>query len=74
MIKTETKRWGNSLGIVIPKKVVQDLNLKPHEEVVVEIKRSANVLDALFGAAQYKKDPAAILRETRKELESKYAR
>ncbi len=29
----EAKKWGNSIGIVIPKDVVEQLDLKPGEEL-----------------------------------------
>jgi bifunctional DNA-binding transcriptional regulator/antitoxin component of YhaV-PrlF toxin-antitoxin module len=74
MIKAETKKWGNSIGIVIPKSVVEELNLKPHEEVQIDIKRSGNALKGLFGTLQWKKPIREVLREARKELESKYDR
>jgi antitoxin component of MazEF toxin-antitoxin module len=74
MIKAETKKWGNSLGIVIPKSVVEELNLKPHEEVVIEIRKTRNALADMFGSSPFKDDPRSILREVRKELESKFDR
>ena len=72
MLKVHTKRWGNSLGVVIPKRAVEELNLKPHEDLVIEIKKTNNVLKELFGTLRWKKPIGDVLREARKELQSKY--
>ena len=73
MHKAHTRKWGNSLGIVIPKDVVQTLNLKPHEDVIIDIhKKSGTVLKELFGAIKWRKPPRELLREARQELESKH--
>jgi antitoxin component of MazEF toxin-antitoxin module len=74
MLKAQTRRWGNSLGIVIPKKAVQELGLKPHEEVLIEVKKGGNVLKGMFGTVRWKKPISEILREARRELESKFDR
>ena len=73
MLKTQTKKWGNSIGIIIPQQTVRELNLKPHEEIVIEIqKKSGTVLKELFGSIHWKKHPRTILAEARKEIESKF--
>jgi len=71
MIRCHTKQWGNSLGIVIPKDAVKQHGLKPHEDIVIEIKGKVNVLKELFGALKFKKPTAQLLKEARAELESK---
>ena len=68
----KTKQWGNSIGIIIPKDLVDDLSLVPGEEVTIEIEKKQNVLKELFGAIHFKKSTAELLHEVRKELESKY--
>ena len=72
-IQVKTKKWGNSIAIIIPSDTIAEMNIKPNEEVVVEIERKGNVLKELFGAGKRgKKSTAQILKETRKELESKW--
>jgi len=71
MIRCHTKPWGNSLGIIIPKETVRKLALKPHEDVMIEIKGKVNVLKELFGALKFKKPTAQLLKEARQELESR---
>lgn len=72
MVTCKTKQWGNSLGIIIPKGVVKELNLKPNEEVFIDInKKGTNVLKELFGTMKFKRPTEDILKEVRKN-ESKY--
>ena len=72
MFTTHTKRWGNSIGIVIPKQVAEQHNIKLHENIVLEIKeKRSTVLHELFGAIQFSKPVNKLVKEARKELESK---
>ena len=46
--KAMLKKWGNSLGIIIPKKIVIKEELNPNEEVVITITRK-DTLEEFFG-------------------------
>ncbi len=71
----QTKQWGNSIGVIIPRQMVKELKIKPHEEIVIEIKeKKVSVLKELFGAVRFSKPPHLLVKEARKELESKYMR
>ena len=73
MISCKTKQWGNSVGIIIPKDLVRELNIKPNEEICVEINRkNTNVLKELFGSIKFSKPTKQLIKEARKDLESKY--
>jgi antitoxin component of MazEF toxin-antitoxin module len=51
MVTVKTKKWGNSIGFIIPKNIVRELNLKPDEEIYFEIsKKKTNVLKDMYGA------------------------
>lgn len=73
MLLRKTKKWGNSLAIIIPKDEAKKLRLKENQEVTIEIKPARDVLKELFGFAKSKtrKSTEEILRETRKDI-SKY--
>ena len=74
MIKCHTKRWGNSIGIILPKRIVAEKSIKPHEEILIEIKgKSGNVLKELFGAFKSQKSTKQMIAEVRKDFESRYA-
>lgn len=71
-IEVKTKKWGNSIGIIIPSETIERLNIKPDEKIVIEIEKKENVLKELFGAMKSKKTTEQILKEIRKEMESKW--
>ena len=67
-IEVRTKKWGNSIGIIIPSETVEKFNIKPEENISVEISKGPNVLKEMFGKAKFKKKSAErMLREFRKE-------
>ncbi|HIG98182.1 TPA: AbrB/MazE/SpoVT family DNA-binding domain-containing protein [Candidatus Woesearchaeota archaeon] len=72
MIVCKTKRWGNSIGIRIPKKTADELGLKEEQDLVVEIWKKENPLRELFGALKFNEPTEKTLKEIRKK-ESKYA-
>ena len=73
MIITKTRKWGSSLGIVIPKETVEEFKLKEDQDVLIEIKPKDNPLKELFGIGKGKitRSTEEILKESRKNM-SKY--
>lgn len=71
-MEAKTKRWGNSIGVVIPAEMAERLNLKPEETVIIDIAKKSNALKELFGAMKTKKSTEQMLKEARKNLESKW--
>lgn len=72
-LEVRTKRWGNSIGVVIPIKAAERLNLKPNEEILINIEKKNNVLKELFGAFKNnKKSTEQMLKEVRRDLEGKW--
>ncbi len=41
--KSKVKRWGNSLGVVLPKTLVEEEGLKEGEEVEVTVRKVSDV-------------------------------
>ena len=41
MVETEvkTRKWGSSIGVVLPKALVEEAGIKPNEKIVIEIKK-----------------------------------
>lgn len=67
----KTKKWGSSLGIVIPKSVVDEMHLTENQDVEIDVRAATNPLQELFGFAKrrgLKKSTEEIIRETRKVL------
>lgn len=71
-IEVKTKKWGNSIGVIIPNKTVEKLNIKPEENVMIEIEKKNNVLKELFGRAKFKKSAKKMITEFRRDYESKW--
>ena len=69
-IETRTKKWGSSLGIIIPKKIVEEENLEQNQVIkilAVETKSKTKVKD-IFGALKnWKIDAQKFKDEIRKE-------
>ena len=55
MVLCKTRKWGNSLGMIIPSGIVKSLNLKEDQKIIVEINGVENPLKEMFGFA--KKNP-----------------
>jgi len=70
--KTKTKRWGNSIGIVIPRETVETMGIRQGESIVIDIQKEENVLRELFGSLKFKKPTEKLLKEVRNELEGKW--
>jgi len=71
-IEVKTKKWGNSIGMIIPSKTVEELHIKPEETMTIEIKKKENVLKELFGAIKFSKPVNQLVKEAREELKSKW--
>ena len=38
-IETKTRKWGSSIGVVLPKEVVDEIGIKPNEKITIDIKK-----------------------------------
>jgi len=73
-LETKLKGWGNSIGLVIPKDMIRENNLKLKQRVKIIIKpiKALKVKD-LFGKFKNIKKPTdQIMKEIDKELDSKF--
>ena len=64
-IEVRLKKWGNSIGIVIPNETIERLSLKPEEQIVIEISKKENVLKEMFGKARFKKSARKVIDDFR---------
>ncbi len=68
--ETVTRKWGNSLGITLPKEIVESQHIKEHEKIrVLVLKRNSNLRNT-FGIARgkWRKSAQQIKDEIRNEL------
>ncbi|MEK6934911.1 MAG: AbrB/MazE/SpoVT family DNA-binding domain-containing protein [Nanoarchaeota archaeon] len=63
-IIVKTKKWGNSLGIRLPKEIVRENNIKPEEKIVIQIgKPHVTKVKDIFGKLQFKKPTEELMKE-----------
>ncbi len=71
-IIVKTKEWGNSIGILLPSNIVKQKMIKPGEDIIISIEKKHNVLKDLFGSLKFKKPTEQLIKEFRKDLDSKW--
>ena len=69
-VKAKTKKWGNSIGVVIPKEVIKHENIKPDQEVtlIINTKPITKVKD-IFGTLKFKESTDKLMRELDKDFD-----
>lgn len=68
-VKAKIKKWGNSIGILIPKEAIRKENIKPDQEVTVLI--SAKPITKgkdIWGTLKFKESTEKLMREIDKEF------
>ena len=67
MVETEvkTRKWGSSIGLVLPMKVVDEIGIKPNETVRLDIKKPVKVKDVFGMLPQWKRSTQEIKDELR---------
>jgi antitoxin component of MazEF toxin-antitoxin module len=66
---TTTRKWGNSLGIILPKDVVETEHIKENQTIDIIVIKKTKALKQTFGMLKdWKKSAQTIKDETRKEL------
>ena len=53
-IRTQLRRWGNSLGIIVPSDILRIKNLREGEEVIITVEKKKKIHE-LFGSLKGKK-------------------
>ncbi len=72
-VKGKIRKWGNSYGIIIPIKAVEELGVKEGEQLTAMIhSEKANVLRETFGKLKMKSDTDKMMREIDKELDIEF--
>ena len=68
-IKAKTKKWGNSIGILIPKEVIRKENIKPNQEVTLMIMSKPITRGKdIAGTFKFKEPTEKLMREIDKEF------
>lgn len=68
-IKSKLRKWGNSLGIVVPQSIIEKEKAKEGDEIIILFgRRKDNVLREMFGTHKFKKPVEELMKEVDKEL------
>lgn len=69
-IESQVKKWGNSLGVVIPKEIARRIELKPEARIrlIIESPCATRVRD-IFGKLRFKESTGKILRKADRALD-----
>ncbi len=65
-----TRRWGNSIGVILPKDIVEKEHIKENMRLNILISKKTNVLNETFGMlkGKLKKSSQQMKDEFKKEL------
>ena len=53
-VQVNLKRWGNSLAVIVPSKIIEEKNLKENDTIFVEVVKKAD-LSKIFGTIRKRK-------------------
>ena len=68
-IKAKTKKWGNSIGILIPKEAIKKENIKLDQEVTILISSKPITTGRdIWGTFKFKKSTEQLMREVDKDF------
>jgi len=63
--KTIARQWGSSLGVIIPKEIVEKEKIIAMDELIIDVKKKADIA-SLFGSLKLKKSAQQLKDEGRK--------
>ena len=43
IVESKAKKWGNSIGFIVPKQVLEDIGVKEGETIEIDIKRKKRI-------------------------------
>ncbi len=46
--EVKTRKWGSSIGVVLPKELVDEIGIKPNETIKINVKKNIKIKD-VFG-------------------------
>ena len=53
-VEVRVKKWGNSMGVILPKLIVEKGNLKEDDNIMIEVVKVADLSD-IFGSIKKRK-------------------
>ncbi len=53
-VEVKLKKWGNSMAVIVPSRLVEERSLKENDSIVIEVVKKADLSD-VFGSLKSKK-------------------
>ena len=53
-VEVKLKRWGNSMAVIVPNKIIEEKHLKENDSIIIEVVKKADLSDA-FGSLKSKR-------------------
>jgi len=53
-VEVKLKRWGNSMAVIVPNKIVEERHLKENDRIIIEVVKEAD-LSGMFGSLKPKR-------------------
>ena len=68
MVETEvrTRKWGSSIGVVLPKELVDEIGIKPNEKIRIDVKKGIKAKEFFGLLKDWKRPTQEIKNEARK--------
>ena len=66
-IQTKLRKWGNSIGVVIPIEALKEKGLKEGEEVIVELEKKRTMKEIFGSLKELKIDSQKLKEELRRD-------
>ena len=68
-VKVVPKKWGNSIGIRLPKDKIKNADIKPEKETIIWLEeRKGSTLESLFGALKGRKINAQRMKDESRKI------
>jgi antitoxin component of MazEF toxin-antitoxin module len=53
-VEVKLKKWGNSIGVILPKALIEEKKLRENDEILIEVVKEADLSD-VFGSIKKRK-------------------
>ena len=67
-ILCKPRKWGNSLGITLPKEIIEKEKIKEGEEIIVEVRKKKIDLSEFFGRLKGAKIDAQKMKDESRKI------
>ncbi len=67
IIETVARKWGDSIAVIIPKKIVDTQNIKPLDKISISLSKGRSIKEAFGAVKSWKINSQKTKEEIRRE-------